>query len=101
MPKIIHEYWWTYGALRMSHYELHIEKETQQMLLGKIRSAGFNAGDCAVRKKFLNKPIIKNTFCGFEFKITVDEENEDKARKIAKSIIKEHMMNALETLEDA
>jgi hypothetical protein len=98
MPKVIHEYWWTYGTSKVAHYNLRVEKETAKMFYGKVMSGDFAVANFAIKKEDLNKVTEVRKFSQIEYRVQTDMEDENAARHMAKRLICKHVMKIAEKL---
>lgn len=101
MPKIIHEFWYTFDTNRFSHYELRVEKETEKMLYGTAHSAnGYRVGNFSVKKDDLNRLKKLHTMKIVEYRIQIDVEDAAVARDMAKEVFYNHFKRIADKIID-
>ena len=100
MPKIIHEYWYTFGTNQYSHYELRVERETPKMFYGRVfRSGGdISLGNFAVNKDSLNQIIEIKGMKGIEYRAQINLEDAAAARNMAKELFYNYIRQIAEKI---
>ena len=100
MSKIIYEFYYAVGGSDFGNcYDCVVDKETDKMLYGNVfnQSGEKYAQKFAIKKESLNQihPIIDN-HRGLVYRVQVEGDNRKDARKKARKIIYDHMMNFIE-----
>ena len=100
MGKIIYEFYYAVGdSVIRTCYDCVVDKETDKMLYGDVfYESGVPYGKrFAINKESLNRiHVIIDQRNGLVYRVQVEGDNRKDARKKARKIIYDHMMNFIE-----
>lgn len=99
MSKVLHEYYYVVGDDDIhSSYDLVVDKETDKMYFGTSYGG---AGRFGLKKEVFNRvDAIKDRKYGLVYRIRMDVEDEREARRQARDLIYNYMIDFVERFKN-